>query len=137
MQVREVMTQNPASVAADTNVIDVARLMKERDIGDVIVMKDGQLCGIVTDRDIVVRALAEHRDISNTPIDQICSRHLFTISPNHSVDEAIKMMREHSVRRLPVVENDRVVGVLSIGDLAVERDPGSALGQISAAPPNR
>lgn len=137
MNVREIMTENPATLSADSTVEDAARLMKERDIGDVIVMKDGELCGILTDRDIVVRALAEHRDISKTPVDQICSHHLVTVSPDADVTAAVQLMRDHAIRRLPVVEEGKPVGIVSIGDLAVEREPQSALGHISASAPNR
>jgi CBS domain-containing protein len=110
--------------------------MRDEDIGDVIVMDDGKVCGIVTDRDVVVRALAEDRDPKSTKVAEICSRDLTTIAPGDPIDKAVKLMRERSIRRLPVVQGDRPVGIVSIGDLAQDRDPESALADISAAPPN-
>lgn len=135
-QVRDVMTKNPTMLDARTPLIDAARAMREGDYGDVLVSSDGELCGIVTDRDIVVRGLAEISDISSAELGDVCSRELTTVSPTTDVTEAARTMRERAVRRLPVVENGQPVGIVSIGDLAVERDPDSALADISAAPPN-
>lgn len=135
-QLREVMTPNPTTMQADTTLVEAANTMKTADIGNAIVLDNGQVCGIVTDRDIVVRAIAEGRDPKNTTVGDICSRDLVTLSPNDTVDKAVGMMRDRAVRRLPVVDGGRAVGIVSIGDLAVERDPNSALADISAAPPN-
>jgi CBS domain-containing protein len=110
--------------------------MRENDIGDVVVEKDGKLCGIVTDRDIVVRAIAEGKNVETTDLESICSRDVTSISPDESDDVAVRLMREKSIRRLPVVENRRVIGIVSLGDLAVEKDPRSVLGQVSAAKGN-
>ena len=135
--VRDVMTPNPACVGADSSVLDAARLMREKDIGDVIVMDRDRLCGILTDRDIVVRALAQGADPARTKAGDVCSRDLATVKPNASVGQVVHMMRSKAIRRMPVVEDGgQVVGIVSIGDLAVERDRRSALGEISAAPPN-
>jgi CBS domain-containing protein len=95
------------------------------------------MCGIVTDRDIVVRALAGHRNPADTRLKDICSRDVVTVTPSTSTDEAVRIMREKSVRRLPVLDYDQPVGIVSLGDLAVEHDPKSALADISVAPPNR
>ena len=111
--------------------------MRDSNIGDVIVADNGQICGIVTDRDVVVRATAEGRDPAKTKLADICSQELTTASPSDSVDQAVQLMRRKAIRRLPVVENGRAVGIVSIGDLAQERDPTSALSDISAAPSNR
>lgn len=135
--VSEVMTKNPITLDAKTTVEDAARAMRDADIGDVLVMEDNHLCGIVTDRDIVLRSIAEGQNPGQMPIRRICSETLASASPSDTVEDAVRMMRERSVRRLPVVEGDKPIGILSIGDLAVERDPRSALGEISAAPPNR
>lgn len=135
-QLREVMTPNPTTMQADTTLVEAANTMKTADIGNAIVMENGKVCGIVTDRDIVVRAIAEARDPKNTTVGEICSRDLVTLSPDDPIDKAISTMRERAVRRLPVVDGGRAVGIVSIGDLAVERDPNSALADISAAPPN-
>ncbi len=134
--VRDVMTVDPVSLPADASVIDAARTMKERDIGDVIVVEDGRICGVVTDRDLVVRALAEERDPVGTRIGEICSRDLATVAPDDDLTAAGDLMRDRAVRRIPVVEDGKPVGIVSLGDLAVERDPDSAVGHISAASPN-
>jgi CBS domain-containing protein len=122
--------------ASDT-VVAAARSMRDGNIGDVVVVDKDQIQGILTDRDIVVRALAEGRDPARTTVGEICSRELTTLSPNDAIGDAEKMMRDRAIRRLPVVEGGRPVGIVSLGDLAVERNPESALGGISAAPPNR
>lgn len=111
--------------------------MKLSDIGTVIVEEDGgKLFGIVTDRDIVVRSIAEDLDPHHTQVGDICSKSLVTLKPTDSIDEAVRRMKENAVRRVPVVENDKPIGIVSLGDLAMERDPDSALGQVSLAPPN-
>jgi CBS domain-containing protein len=117
--------------------MDAAQIMRECDIGDVIVLEGDWLFGILTDRDIVVRALAEGLEPDSTPVGEICSRELTTIEPTASVKQAVLLMREKAIRRLPVVDDSgHVIGIVSIGDVAVERDRRSALADISAAPPN-
>jgi CBS domain-containing protein len=135
--VREIMTADPVTVTEQTPLTEVARLMRQRDIGDVFVTEADHVRGLVTDRDLVVRAMAEHRDPDTTPVQEVCSAELITCSPQDNIDQAVQLMREHALRRLPVVENDHLVGAVSLGDLAVERDPQSALADISAAEPNR
>jgi CBS domain-containing protein len=135
--IRDVMTTNPISISAASSVADAARAMRDSNIGDVIVLDDSRIRGIVTDRDIVVRALAEGRDPFTTKIGDICSQELTTLSPTDSVDDAVYLMREKAIRRLPVVEGGKPVGIVSIGDLAQTLDPHSALGHISGASPNR
>jgi CBS domain-containing protein len=134
---REIMTQKPVTVQINDSVIAAARSMRDGNIGDVVVLENGQVRGILTDRDIVVRALAEGRDPALTSVGDICSRELTTLSPKDSIGDAAALMRAKAIRRLPVVEDGRPVGIVSLGDLAVERDPESTLGGISAAPPNR
>lgn len=135
-RIRDVMTSNPVAMSETSLVTEAARAMRDADIGDVIVLKNNKVCGIVTDRDIVVRAIADGRDPAKATLGDICSRDLTTLSPIDTVEDAVQMMRDKAVRRLPVVEDNQVVGVVSLGDLALERDPNSALGDISAAPPN-
>lgn len=136
--VREVMTPSPMSLPATASLIEAARTMRDKDVGAVLVTKDGtELCGIVTDRDIVIRALAAGHDPEKTTLSTICSQELAELSPDASVHEAVNLMRDKAIRRIPVTEHGKPVGILSIGDLAVEEDPGSALGEISAKPPNR
>jgi CBS domain-containing protein len=135
-QVRDVMTAHPATVKAHASIKDAARVMREQNIGDVIISDEGKVRGIVTDRDIAVRAVADDRP-GSTPVEEVCSHQTFACSPGDGVDRAVALMREHSVRRLPVVDEGKLVGVVSIGDLAMERDSRSALADISAASPNR
>jgi CBS domain-containing protein len=135
--VRDVMTREPTMMEASELVPTAARAMRDSNIGDVLVTENGRLLGILTDRDIVVRVLAEGRDPARTTVSDVCSRELTTLGPDDAIDVAVASMREGAVRRLPVVEDGRPVGVVSLGDLAAERDPRSALGQISGAPPNR
>ncbi|MGF1665407.1 MAG: CBS domain-containing protein [Acidimicrobiia bacterium] len=135
--IRELMTPDPQTVTSDQALVDAARLMRDHDVGSLIVMKPGGgICGIVTDRDITVKGVAEGMDVTQTPVDEACSHSLQTVGPDASGDEVVALMREHALRRIPVVEGDEPVGIISLGDLAIERDPHSALGDISAAPPN-
>src|SRR5215210_4598041 len=135
--VEEIMTTNPRTVNVDDTIKDAAGVMRDSDIGDVIVIEDGQVTGILTDRDVVVRAVAEGRDAESTPVSEICSAGIRTIEPDASVDDALRMMRDEDIRRLPVVKNSRPVGIVSLGDLAVEREPDSTLADISAAAPDQ
>jgi CBS domain-containing protein len=102
----------------------------------VVVIEHNQVCGIVTDRDIAVRIVAEEKDPAATALADICSHSLLTVKPSDKVEHAVRLMRTHAIRRLPVVEDGKAVGIVSLGDLAVERDPHSVLGEISAAPPD-
>ena len=113
-----------------------ARAMRDGAVGDVLVERDGVLCGIVTDRDIVVRAIAENRNPAEVKIGDICSRDLATLTPDTSVEDAVRLMRDKALRRIPVCDDGKPVGVVSIGDLAIDRDGQSALADISAARPN-
>jgi CBS domain-containing protein len=134
--VREVMTPDPVTMAGGFRLDDAARRMRDHHIGNVIVLDGVEVCGVLTDRDIVVRAVAEGRDPTATTLSDICSRDIVTVRADDSIDAAVQLMREHALRRLPVVDANRPVGIVSIGDLAVERDPHSALAEISTAPPN-
>jgi CBS domain-containing protein len=135
--IRDLMTPNLCAIPRSASLQDAAQLMRKNDIGNVIVLENDRLFGILTDRDIVVRGLAEKSDPGTVPVGEICSRDLTTIEPTASVEQAVRLMREKALRRLPVVdESGDVVGIVSIGDVAVERDPRSALADISAAPPN-
>jgi CBS domain-containing protein len=134
--IQDVMTTNLVTCRATATIGDAARLMRDCDIGDVLVTHDDdQLAGIVTDRDLVVRCLADGAAADAT-IQQACSSDLTSVTPDSSIDDAVRLMRERSVRRLPVVNDGRAVGIVTLGDVAIERDPNSALGDISAAAPN-
>ena len=134
--IRELMIKDLVALPADASVEDASRHMKDRDIGDVIVLEDEDVAGILTDRDIVIRAIAEGRSPAETTIGEIASRDLATVSPDDTVETAIGIMRTQALRRVPVVEAGKPIGIVSIGDLAVERDSDSALADISAAEPN-
>lgn len=134
--VSDVMTATPVTLPATSMVADAAQAMRSSDIGDVIVLDDGEICGIVTDRDIVVRTIATGKDPAMTPLREICSQELTTIEPDARVSDAMKLMRDKAIRRLPVVQGGQPVGVVSLGDLAFEREAKAALEDISEAPPN-
>ncbi|HEX9341984.1 MAG TPA: CBS domain-containing protein [Actinomycetota bacterium] len=135
--IREVMTGNPRTISAGAPVTDAARAMRDADVGAVIVLDDGKVGGIVTDRDITIRSTAFGYDPSSTPVRQVCSTDVTTLSPDDDLREAVLLMRSKNVRRLPVVDGNQPVGMVSLGDLAIERDPESALSDISVAPPNQ
>lgn len=135
--VAEVMTRAPATVRPDESLAEAARTMRETDAGDVLVVDDGELVGILTDRDIVIRIVAEDRDTSAAKVREACSADLETVTPDTLIDDAAELMRLRAVRRLPVVEGTEPVGILSLGDLAINRDEESVLGQVSAMPSNR
>jgi CBS domain-containing protein len=136
-KIRDVMTRDPRTVEANTSVADAAKVMREADVGPVIVTEGDKIAGIVTDRDVAVRAVAMDRDPKSTPVKEIISSDVVALSPDDSVGEAVQAMRQRDVRRVPVVENGKPVGIVALGDLAVDRDPGSVLGDISTGSPNR
>jgi CBS domain-containing protein len=136
--VSDIMTAAPTTVEPQTSLMNVARLMRDENIGAVLVAEGERLRGLVSDRDLVVRALAEGADPSETTVANACSDDLVTVRPDDDVVRAVELMREHAVRRVPVVDDaQHAVGIVSIGDLAIERDSESALGDISAARPNK
>lgn len=136
-RVHDIMTGHPVTVEPLTSVRAVARLMRDRSVGAVLVTAGDRLRGLVGDRDLVVRVLAEGGDPDETTVAHACSEELVTVGPDDTQEHAVRLMREHSVRRLPVVQDGRPVGIVSLGDLAVERDTESALADISAAKPNQ
>jgi CBS domain-containing protein len=136
-QVRDVMTPEPACVSAEETTDKAAQLMRDRDVGSIVVTENGSgVAGIVTDRDIVVRAVADGKNPTEVRVSEVASSNPATLSPDDAINDAIGRMREENIRRLPVVEGDRPVGIVSLGDLARAQDPNSVLGDISAAPPN-
>jgi CBS domain-containing protein len=134
--VRDVMTPTVASVRPDASLVEAARLMRAQDIGDVLVAKDGYLIGVLTDRDIAVRAVADGVDPLTVSCQSVCTPKPVTVSPDDKTATAVALMRKHAVRRLPVTGSGRPLGVVSLGDLAQERDPESALADISRAAPD-
>lgn len=133
---KEVMTPRPSTLETTATVRDAAQLMRDEDIGDVIVCKDGKIAGIVTDRDITVRAVADGKDPASTTLADVCSDDVFCLSPDDSVEDAVRLMTDRAVRRLPVVQDNTPVGIVSLGDVATHHDSDSALAGISAAPAN-
>jgi CBS domain-containing protein len=134
--VREVMTHDLRTIAADSPIVEAAREMRDGDVGNVLIMDGDNVAGIITDRDIVVRGLAEERDASSTRALEVASTGVVGIEGDQRIEDAAELMRSHDIRRLLVTEGGRPVGIVSIGDLAVERDTDSALADISAGSPN-
>ncbi|GHC82332.1 oxidoreductase [Nocardiopsis terrae] len=134
--VAEVMSPIVRSVTPDTHLREIAQIMRDENVGDVVVTESGHLRGIVTDRDIVVRCLAAGGDPDRVRAQDVCSSELVTVPRQSSVGDAVHAMRSATVRRLPVVEGDEVVGVVTMGDLARAVDSDSALADVSAAEPN-
>ena len=135
-KMRDIMSPAPVCMAPGESVSAAAQAMRQHGIGTVLVLADGRLSGLVTDRDITVRVLAENRDPRTTRIGDICSGDLVVLGPDDDVEEAARLVRERAVRRIPVLADGKPVGVVSIGDLALEQDPASALSGVSSAPPN-
>jgi CBS domain-containing protein len=132
--VRDVMTTSVVGLAESATLVEAARHMRMSDIGDVLILDGDHVRGILTDRDIVVRALAADLDPAVTTVGDIATPDPLWIGPDDPAAEAVQMMRDAALRRLPVCEGGHLVGVLSLGDLATSRDPESALADISAAP---
>ncbi len=136
MELRDVMTPNPTICRSDATAREAAALMRDQDIGNVLVQDEGGSLGIVTDRDIVTRAVAEGRDPAEVRLREIWTSDLTSVSVDTPVDEVIRLMSDSAVRRVPVCDGDKPVGIVALGDLARDRDPSSLLGDISSAPPN-
>jgi CBS domain-containing protein len=136
--VRDVMTTRPRSVTRDTTVVQVAELMADEDVGAIPVVEGDQVVGMVTDRDIVVRAIAKGLDPRQTRVSEIASDDLVTVDPDQDLSDALKLMARYQVRRLAVTDQDnRLLGVVSQADVALEakeKDTGEMVEQISRAP---
>ena len=117
-RIRDVMTSNPAAAEPSTTVLDAAKVMAAEDVGPVPIVEGERLVGVVTDRDLVVRVLAEGRDPSSTTIGEIASSDLVTVQPDSDLSEAVQLMSRHQIRRLMVVENGRLVGIVAQADVA-------------------
>lgn len=135
MELRDVMTPNPTVCPPETSAVQAAELMRDQNIGDVLVQENGSI-GIVTDRDIVTRAVAAGRNPNEVTVGEICTKSVETVPLDTPIDDVIRLMSDKAVRRVPVVDGDTAVGIVALGDLAVDRDRTSLLGDISAAPPN-
>ena len=137
-KVREVMTNNPRCVTPDTPVAEAARLMKSEDVGSLPILEGEKVTGIVTDRDIVLQAVAEGKNPSGMPVREVASRELIKINAEDDLSSALRLMASQQVRRLPVVDDDgRLVGILAQADVAREvkdKESGQMLQEISQTP---
>jgi len=133
--IRDIMTPNPRSVDAQATVVEAARVMRDENVGIVPITEGDRLVGTVTDRDIAVRVVAEGRNPESTTVGEIASRELVTIDPQQDLDEALRLMARHQVRRLPVVEEDgKLVGIVAQGDIALhasDEQTGDVVEEIS------
>ena len=133
-KIRDVMTPSPRTVESSAPVQEAAKIMRDEDVGAIPIVENGSLVGIVTDRDIALNVVAEGND-SSTPVSQIAAGDLVTVDPEQSLDEALRLMAQHKVRRLPVVEEDgRPVGIIAQADIARQADDqktGEVVEQIS------
>jgi CBS domain-containing protein len=120
--VRDAMTEDPRSIGASASVVEAARLMREQHIGSLPVTEDERLVGMITDRDITTRVVAESAVLETTSVGDVYSRDLISVEPNHDLEEALQLMARHQVRRLPVVENGRLVGIVAQADIALREN---------------
>jgi CBS domain-containing protein len=134
--IREVMTADPRTVESGATVAEAAREMRDGDVGSVVVIENGKVAGIITDRDIAVRVVAQGLDPDATRVSEAATMPPVTLTVDQSVDDAIRLVREQEIRRIVVVQDDRAAGIVSLGDLAIERDTDSALADIASEPPN-
>ena len=130
-KVRDVMTPGPIGVDYDQSVGEAACAMRDWGVGAILVVSNGSLYGLVTDRDLVVRAVAEGRG-ADEPVGPLSSANLIGVDADADVHEAMRLMRQHGVRRLPVLEDGQVAGIVSLGDLAMQDEPDLAFAQLSA-----
>ena len=140
-QVRDVMTSNPECVTERDGIQEVARIMKEEDTGVVPVVDGKKVIGLITDRDIVVRGLAEGRDLSNMKVNELMTKHVRAVHEDTPISEVLDLMSSAEIRRVPVINgNNELVGIVSMGDIATNTKQDSKVGQtienISEAPPN-
>lgn len=132
---QEIMTKNVATVSPQQSVQEAAQIMSRYNVGSVPVVQNGECVGIITDRDISLRATAQGLDPATTKVESVMSRNVVTGTPQMDIHEAANLMAQHQIRRLPVVENDKLTGIVSLGDLAVQdiyqNEAGQTLSEIS------
>lgn len=135
MKVKDKMTKTVAYVNPDTNMVEVAQLMQKHNVGSIPVYDNGQVVGIVTDRDIVVRNVAHGKSPKDTKVQDVMSSQVTTVSPDMEIDEVTRIMAEQQIRRVPVVDNNQIVGMLALGDIAsdfrFDMEASKALSEIS------
>ena len=136
--VRHAMTEAPTTACPDLNAADAAGMMRSHDVGVIPISEEGRLIGLVTDRDLVVRVLAQRKDPMQVPLRDIMTTSAVTVTPDMELTDARDLMAQHRVRRLPVMKGEELVGILSLGDVAVasssKRTIGEALDEISESP---
>jgi CBS domain-containing protein len=120
--VRDAMTENPRSIGASASVVEAARMMREEHIGSLPITDDEQLVGMITDRDLATRVVAEAADPTTTSVGDVYSQELVSIEPDEDLEEALQLMARHQIRRLPVVENGRLVGIVAQADIALREN---------------
>jgi CBS domain-containing protein len=134
--IRDIMTTNPRTIEPSTPIFEAARIMRDENVGSLPITDGKQLWGTITDRDITIRAIAEGRDPQGTRVQEIASRDLVTVDPQQNLDEALRLMAQHQVRRLPVVEEDgKLIGIVAQADVAQVGDDartGETVQQISS-----
>ena len=134
-QIRELMTVKPRTVKSGDSVVEAAKLMKGEDAGIAPIVDGDKLVGVVTDRDIAIRVVAEGRDPQSTKVDEVASQNVVTVDPQQDLDEALRLMAQHQLRRLPVIEEDgKLVGIVAQADVARHADAtrtGEVVGEIS------
>lgn len=128
-RVQDLMTPHPATIAPNASVREAAQLMLQHDVGPLPVVEGGKLVGIVTDRDLVVRVLADGRDPDSTQVKEACSRDPLTVSPEDSLERTLQLLAENQVRRVPVVDDERLVGIVAQADIARELE-SSRVGEV-------
>jgi CBS domain-containing protein len=124
--VRDAMTEGPRSIGASASVVDAARLMREEHIGSLPITDDEKLVGMITDRDITTRVVAEAADPKTTSVRDVYSRDLISVEPDQDLEEALQLMARHQIRRLPVVENGKLVGIVAQADIALKDNEKTA-----------
>ena len=134
--VRDVMTKDPVSMSSDASVADAAKAMSDLRIGSVVVMDKDKPCGIVTDRDITVRAVATGSDPSKTRLADICSHDIAAVGPDQSIDDAIQVMKSRDIKRVVVMSDSKLEGIVSLGDLTSRGEAKDVQVDISRAAPN-
>jgi CBS domain-containing protein len=118
--IRNVMTSSPATIESSATVVEAAKLMRDKDVGLLPVTEGGRLVGTITDRDITIRVVAESKDPQSTTVRDVASTDVVTLNPDQDFDEAVRLMSQHQVRRLPVVEDGQLVGIVAQADVATE-----------------
>ncbi|MCB8816654.1 CBS domain-containing protein [Desulfosporosinus shakirovi] len=135
MKVRDVMTSQVESVTPSSSIVDIARLMRSSDIGSIPVCEGNKVLGIITDRDIVLQVIADGKNIQSTSAKDIMNSEVITVTSDQDVHEAARIMAEYQIRRLPVTEQGKIIGIVALGDLATEKihvnEAGDALSGIS------